>query len=204
MFECLQNIITTFAGTGTAGSSGGGGPASSAQLNGPSAVVTDVSGNVYIADTSNNKIRKVSNTGTITTFAGTGKAGSSGDGGLATSAQLYLPSGVAVKIYYYDTGIVYIFDAGNGKIRSVSSTGIITTLAGTGTSGSSDGAAGLAQLGITYSIARGIAGQGSFGYVYFADPSYNKIRRMNSDGSISNKIRPLGERRQSRTRQGAG
>ena len=149
LFECLQNIITTLAGTGTSGSNGDGGRASSAQLNGPSGGATDSSGNVYIADTSNNKIRMVSSAGIITTYAGTGTSGSSGDGGPATLAQLNLPSGVA--LYYLDWfpssfGILYILDAGNGKIRKVSSTGIITTLAGTGTSGSSDGADGSAQF----------------------------------------------------------
>ena len=129
LFECLQNIITTLAGTGTSGSNGDGGRASSAQLNGPSGGATDSSGNVYIADTSNNKIRMVSSAGIITTYAGTGTRGSSGDGGPATLAQLNLPSGMTVAMPWSSSfGSLYILDAGNGKIRKVSSTGIITTL----------------------------------------------------------------------------
>ena len=88
-------IITTVAGTGTAGFSGDGGQATSAQLNYPGSVAVDAPGNLYIADTENQRIRKVSG-GIITTIAGTGTAGFSGDGGQATSAQLNYPDGIAV------------------------------------------------------------------------------------------------------------
>ena len=85
-------IITTVAGNGTAGYSGDGGPATSAELNSPAGVALDSSGNIYIADTSNSRIRKVTvSTGVITTLAGDGTAGYSGDGGSATSAELYFP-----------------------------------------------------------------------------------------------------------------
>ena len=136
-------IIATFAGTGTVGSSGDGGAATSAQLSYPSGVSVDISGNVYITDTYNNKIRMVTSTGIITTIAGTGIIGASGDGGAATSAQFFNPSGVSVDI----SGNVYIADTYNNKIRMVTSTGIITTIAGTGIWGSSDdvGASTFAQ-----------------------------------------------------------
>jgi sugar lactone lactonase YvrE len=106
--------ITTVAGNGTYGYSGDGGPATSAQLNGPSGVALDGAGNLYIADTGNNFIRKVAAaTGIITTVAGNGTAGYSGDGGPATSAELNGPSGVAVD----GAGNVYVGDSGNGLIR---------------------------------------------------------------------------------------
>ena len=108
-------IITTFASTGTAGSSGDGGAATSAQLNNPYGVTVDISGNVYIADGTNFEIRMVTSTGIITTIAGTGGGGDGGDGGVATSAQLTFPHGVAVDI----SGIVYIADTYNNKIRMV-------------------------------------------------------------------------------------
>ena len=93
-----KGILTAFAGTGTAGSNGDGRAATSAQLNYPQGLSVDISGNVYFADNANHKIRMVNSTGIITTFAGTGVGGSSGDGGAATSAQLAYPYGVAVDI----------------------------------------------------------------------------------------------------------
>ncbi len=90
------SIITTVAGTGVAGYSGDGGPATSAQMSYPTGLAVDGSGNLYIADYRNHRIRKVSPSGIITTVAGTGIVGFSGDGGPATSAQLYYPYGVAV------------------------------------------------------------------------------------------------------------
>ena len=108
-------IIKTFAGTGTQGSIGDGGAATSAQLNGPTGVSADISGNVYISDNYNQKIRMVTSAGIIKTFAGTWTQGSSGDGGAATSAQLKYPHGVSVDI----RGNVYISDNGNNKIRLV-------------------------------------------------------------------------------------
>ena len=171
-------IIKTFAGTGVFGSSGDGGAATSAQLYGPWGVAVDIFGNVYIADSSNNKIRKVGSTGTITTFAGTGVGGSSGDGGAATSAQLYWPSGISVDI----SGNVYIADTYNNKIRKVTSTGIITTIAGTGTYGSSGdgGAATSAQFFYPVGVSVDISG-----IVYIADNGNNKIRMVASTGIIT-------------------
>ena len=174
----VQNIITAIAGTGTQGSSGDGGSSSSAQLKYPRGVSLDISGNVYISDTGNNKIRMVTSTGIITTFAGTGTMGSSGDGGAATSAQLNSPFGVSVGI----SGIVYIADYGNYKIRIVSSTGIITTIAGTGTAGSNGdgGASSSARLNNPAGVWVDTSGK-----VYIADNGNNKIRMVNSAGIIT-------------------
>ena len=173
-----QNIITTIAGTGIWGISGDGGAATSAQFALPSGVSVDISGNVYIADTNNYRIRMVNSAGIITTFAGTGDGGSSGDGGAATSATLFGPRGVSVDI----SGNVYIADSWNNMIRMVTSTGIITTIAGTGTRGSSGdgGAATSAQLYWPYGVSVDISGN-----VYIADYRINKIRMVNSAGIIT-------------------
>ena len=131
----------------------------------------DISGNVYIADAFNGKIRMVTSTGIITTIAGTGIWwGDIGDGGAATSATLYYPRGVSVDI----SGNVYIADS-NNKIRMVSSTGIITTIAGTGTPGSSGdgGAATSAQLYYPSGVSLDISGN-----VYIADGNNHKVRLM--------------------------
>lgn len=119
-----RSIITTAAGTGTAGFAGDGGAATAAALNGPIDVAVDAAGNFYIADRANQRVRKVSRTGVITTVAGNGIAGFSGDGGPATSASLNTPSGVAVD----SAGNMYIADFENGRIRKVNTAGIISTV----------------------------------------------------------------------------
>ena len=171
--------ITTFAGTGLGGFSGDGGAATSAQLYYPYGVSVDISGKVYIADYVNNRIRMVTSSGTITTFAGSGTYGSSGDGAAATSAQLIYPRGLSVDI----SGNVYIADLGNSKIRMVTRTGIITTIAGTGVQGRSDddgGAATSAQLFNPSGVSVDISGN-----VYIADWYNNKIRMVTSSGIIT-------------------
>jgi trimeric autotransporter adhesin len=119
-------IITTIVGNGIAGSSGDGGLASVAQVNNPIGIAVDGAGNIYIADETNHKIRKVdATTGNISTIAGTGVGGYSGEGGLASSAQLRNPSGVAIDAI----GNIYIADVNNQRIRKIDNvTGIITTI----------------------------------------------------------------------------
>ena len=124
-------IITTVAGNGTPGDIGDGGPAASAEIYYPNYVHSDAAGNLYITDNGNHKIRKVSTSGMINTIVGTGLGGYSGDGGLATSAQLYYPGGTNLDT----AGNLYIADYGNNVIRKVSTAGIITTIAGTGAGG---------------------------------------------------------------------
>ena len=178
-------IITTFAGGVTSGSSGDGGAATSAQLGFVYGVGADYYGpNVYIADGVNNKIRLVTSSGIITTFAGTGVSGNAGDGGAAASAQLNSPHGVAVDSF---GGKVYIADTGNNKVRLVNSNGIISTFAGTGVSGNSGdgGAATSAQLNYVYGVASDINAGPTYGNVYIADSSNNKIRLVTSSGIIT-------------------
>ena len=127
---------------GRRGFSGDGGPATSARLNAPIAIAMDGQGNLYIADFNNARVRKVSPGGTITTFAGTGVPGFSGDGGPATSARLYAPHGVAVD----GQGNVYIADSYNQRVRKVNPAGTITTIAGGGTSLGDGGSATSARL----------------------------------------------------------
>ena len=119
-------VISTVAGNGTAGYTGDKGPATSAELNNPTGVALDSSGNLYIADSANNVVRMVSSSGTITTFAGDNTAGYSGDMALATGAQLFNPVGVVAD----SAGNVYIADAGNNVIRQIYKGNIVTYAAG--------------------------------------------------------------------------
>lgn len=121
------NLITTFAGTGTPSYAGDGGPASEADLNYPTAVSFDTAGNIYIADSFNHVVRRVSPDGIIETVAGNGIAGLSGDGGAASQAQLDEPNGIASD----EHGNLYIADRSNFRVRRVDPQGIITTVAGT-------------------------------------------------------------------------
>ena len=164
-------IISTIAGSGTRGYSGDGGPATAAALYTPQGVAVDGSGNVYIADAFNNRIRKVTPSGRISTIAGNGILGYSGDGGAAISAEFETPSSVAVD----GRGNVYIADVGNNRIRIVTPSGIISTIAGTGTLGySGDGRAAIsAKLYFPYSVA--VDGSGN---VYIADWGNNRIRKV--------------------------
>ena len=170
--------ISTFAGTGTRGYSGDGGAATAAQLGIPESVAVDNAGNVYIADRFNNRIRKVDGSGNISTFAGTGTRGYSGDGGAATAAQLSSPSGVALD----NAGNVYIADYNNHRIRKVDGSGNISTFAGTGTRGFSGdgGAATAARLNIPTNVAVDDAGN-----VYIADSRNDRIRKVDGSGNIS-------------------
>jgi uncharacterized repeat protein (TIGR01451 family) len=168
-------IITTIAGNGTAGYMGDNGPASASELNFPYGVAVDATGNVYIADTLNNVIRQISTTGTITTVAGDGFRGYSGDGGAPTSAELNFPAGVAVDA----SGNFYIADSENYAVRRVSAA-TIATIAGQGQDGYSGdlGPASSAQLGQTHSLVLD-----SRGDVYLADYSNSLIRMLSPANS---------------------
>jgi len=181
MVAASTGIITTIAGNGGYGYGGDGGAATSAYLGLPSGVAVDTCGNIYIADTGNNRVRKVAeSTGTISTAAGNGTAGYSGDGGTATSAELNYPNGIAVD----SSCNFYIADTSNERIRKVTiSTGVITTVAGNGTVGYSGdgGAATSAELGYPMGVAID-----SYGNIYIGDSNNNRIRKVAvSSGTIS-------------------
>ena len=168
-------IITTIAGTGTPDYAGDDGPAINADLNAPSGVALDGAGNLYIADFSNNRIRKVVlSTGVITTYAGTGNDGYSGDNGPATSADFSEPFGVAVDV----AGNLYIADLSNSVIRKVTaSTGVITGIAGNHSYGYSGdgGPATSAAIGFPTAIALDAAGN-----VYIGDSFHNVVRKIDA------------------------
>ena len=170
--------ITLIAGTGTPGFGGDGGPAAAAQLNRPRRVAADGAGNVYIVDYGNHRIRKVTTAGIISTVAGNGKPGFSGDGGPATAAELNSPRDVAVDA----AGNLYIADSNNQRIRKVTAAGVISTVAGNGARGfSGDGAsATAAQLGDPDAVA--IDGAGN---LYSAETYNHRVRRITPSGVIS-------------------
>ena len=171
--------ITTVAGNGTAGFSGDGGLATNAGLAYPSSVAVDTAGNFFIADTLNQRIRRVdAATGIITTVAGNGTFGFNGDGGLATNAWMRDPVGVAVD----SAGNLFITDQNNQRIRRLdAATGIITTVAGNGTFGFS-GDGGLAT---DASLSRPTeAALDSAGNLFIADQSNQRIRHVEGSGTV--------------------
>jgi len=181
--QCIRKvntggIIATIAGNGTYGFSGDGAAATNAELGVPYNVTTDALGNLYIVDSYNHRIRKVSTSGIISTFAGNGVQGYTGDGGYATNAELNYPEGVAVDF----KGNVYIADSDNQRIRKVSANGIITTFAGIGTRGMSGdgGVATNAQLGSPSGITTDTVGN-----LYISDAFNNNIRKVDANGIIS-------------------
>lgn len=175
-------LILPFAGSGKLGSSGDGGQALNAAFNRPQSVAVDASGNVYIADTGNQRIRKVDANGVITTIAGNGQAGFEGDGGPANQASLNVPFQVAVDA----AGNLYIADSFNRRVRKVSAgNGSISTFAGDGRIGSSGdgGQATAAQFLLPYGVAAD-----KNGVVYILDAFDNRVRRVGQDGVISNYV----------------
>ena len=173
-----DGVITTIAGTGERGDGGDGGPATMAQLNRPYAAVPDSAGNIYVADRSNSRVRRIDSQGVITTFAGTGESGNSGDGGPATEAQLNRPFSLAID----EANNVYVVERELHLVRKVDSNGVISTIAGTGSPGfAGDGGPGsLALLNRPYQVAVDSAGN-----VYIADRDNGRVRRVDSNGLIS-------------------
>lgn len=169
--------ISTFAGNSGYGFAGDGGPALSAQLSSPRGISIDSSGNLYLADRWNNRIRKIAGS-SISTIAGNGQSNFGGDGGAATAAQLSYPAGAAVD----HAGNVYVSDLLNNRVRVISPSGSINTYAGTGLPGfgGDGGAATSAQLSQPAGLALDASGN-----LYIAD-SYNAVvRKVTPQGAIS-------------------
>ena len=173
-------VISTIAGTGSIlpPYNGDGIAATTANLNYPYGVAVDAAGNVYIADSYNNRIRKVNTAGIISTIAGSGVSGYSGDGAAAISATLNNPTGVTVT----PTGFVFVADYGNHVIRKIFPSGIISTVAGTGAAAfSGDGGSALAAtLQNPYDVAVDAGGN-----IYIADWYWSHIRKVDAAGNIS-------------------
>ncbi len=179
--DAATGIISRIAGLGPnrAGFNGDRQPALEAMLASPTDVVADAQGNLYIADNGNHRIRRIDRNGIITTVAGTGEPGFSGDGGLATAARLMNPSALALDV----EGNLYIADVGNNRIRRVDrATGIITTVAGSGARGfAGDGGPATAAA---FNGLRGLA-IGPGGDLFVADFFNQRVRRISADGTIT-------------------
>ncbi|MEV0253053.1 RICIN domain-containing protein [Streptomyces sp. NPDC050732] len=170
--------ISTIAGTGTGGFGGDGGLAVEAQLRSPGALAVDSTGAVYFTDGGNQRVRKITADGTISTVAGTGKVGSDGDGCAATDAQLNAPSGVAVD----NSGVLYVAESNNHRVRKITADGKISTVVGNGTKGAGgDGGPAIeAQLNLPQGLAVDAAGN-----LYIVDGFNCRVRKVTADGTIS-------------------
>ncbi len=177
--------ISTIAGTGVAGTSGDGGPATAAQFRNPLSGKFDASGNMYIVEYNSHRIRKIDASGVITTIAGAGGASFSGDGGAATAATFNNPIALAIDT----SGNIYVSDRNNNRIRKISTSGVITTVAGTGTASyTGDGGAATAA---TINRPNGLNTDAA-GNVYFADEDNNVIRKITVSTGIITTIAGTG------------
>ncbi len=176
--DAATSIITTVAGNGTTGYSGDGGPATSAELNGPVALAIDGTGNLFISDSTNHRIRRVdATTGKITTVAGNGTEGFFGDGAAATSAMLDFPLGIAVD----SAGNLWIADNNNNRVRVVNAAGVISTVAGNGSQGyfGDGGPATAAEVDHPSAVAVDAAGN-----AYICASYSGEIRRLDATTKI--------------------
>jgi len=168
-----QGVITTFAGTGAAGYDGDNGLATQAKIDIPEGLAFDRSGNLYIADSAEDVVRKVDTSGKISTFAGTGQGGFTGDNGQAKQAKLSSPRGVVADA----AGNIYIADAGNDRIRRVDPGGVITTVAGNGQSGYNGDGVVATQTSLYEPV--GLVAD-PYGVIFFADSYNDRIRMLKS------------------------
>jgi uncharacterized protein (TIGR03437 family) len=193
-FSCIRRIsptgiLSTVAGSGPPGYSGDTGNATNARLGSPAGIAVGPQGEIYIADTSNNRIRQVSVAGIIVTTAGNGSArwwsdwqgGYSGDFGPATSAMLSFPSGVAVD----SSGNLYVADAGNHRVRRVSRDGVIVTAAGNGSASFSGDGGTATEAGLNWPFGVEVDWSGN---LWIADSANYRVRKVSSDGFITTVI----------------
>jgi streptogramin lyase len=164
--------VTTFAGSGVIGANDGNG--TSASFHYPADLVADSSGNIYVVDKENNKVRKITPSGDVSTFAGSGSQGSTD--GIGVAASFNKPSGICID----DSGNFYISDQYNQKIRKITSTGMVSTYAGSGAQGAEDGDASIASFNYPSGIC-----VDALGNVFVADFSNNKIRKITLQGVVS-------------------
>ena len=182
-----NRIITTVAGSGWIGYGGDGGPATSAELSLPADAVVDTAGNLYIADYGNNVVRKVAPNGTITTLAGNGAEGYSGDGGPAIRAQLSEPNGVGVD----GSGNLYIADSGNSAIRKVAANGVVTRVAGDAEGNPGCSGDGGPATSAKLELPEGAAFDGA-GNLYIADYGCAVVRRVAAVGGTITRVAGTG------------
>jgi sugar lactone lactonase YvrE len=173
-------IISTFAGSGRGNFWGDGGSATSAGIDKPQGMAFDSAGNMYIADTWNNRVRKVTTGGIISTFAGTGLPGFSGNGGAATSAKLNEPTSVAADSH----GNVFVMDSENSVVRKITPGGVISTYAGGGISLGDGGPATNAQLGVGGGVALGHIALDKYNNLYIVDPGNARVRKVTASTGI--------------------
>jgi uncharacterized protein (TIGR03437 family) len=173
-----QGIISTIAGTATSGFAGDGGPANQARINHPTGVTGDAAGNIYVADSVNLRVRRVTPQGVISTIAGIGQHRYAGDGGQAVAAAIGFPIGLAVD----RDNNVYVSDTNNNRVRKVTPNGVISTVAGTGLAAFSGDNGPSTQAALNYPI--GLASDGA-GNVYIADALNGRVRRIARNGVIT-------------------
>lgn len=185
VYSELRKISPTGQVTTPAGSSQGGyadGTGIFAKFSFPEGLAADAAGNIYVADSWNNRIRKVTPAGVVTTFAGSGSVGTWGNAGggyldgPASQAKFVRPTGIAIDA----AGNIYVGDAGNGRLRKITPAGIVSTLAGNGTFGFADGPAGIAQFGGLNRLAVDASGN-----IYVSDTYTGRIRKVTPDGTVS-------------------
>ena len=173
----VSGVISTFAGTGNWGYSGDGGPAAEARLRWPSGITTDSAGSLYVADSLNDRVRKIDSMGIITTIAGTGEEGYSGDGGPATEARLFDPRGVALDA----TGNLYVADTENYVVRRIDAeTGIITNISGP------------RQINDYSPFSPWGLATDSAGNIYVSDPDNNHVRKIDGETGMITSVAGIG------------
>ena len=171
-FFLKSQNVSTFAGSSGAGSNDGQGVL--AKFNGPYGTCCDASGNIYIADTYNHKIRKITSTGLVTTVAGSGTLGSVD--GIGSNASFASPASICVD----QIGNLYVGDITEPKIRKISTSGVVTTLAGSGMVGSADGLGALASFNSIGGVCVDASGD-----LYVADGGNKKIRKVSPSGNVT-------------------
>ena len=171
-------VIDAFAGTGEQGFHGDGGLATQARFHNPGGIAVDAAGNVYVADTNNGRVRRIDQAGIITTIAGTGERGSTGDGGPAVEAQLLGPTAVALD----SRGNLYIAESAGNRVRKIDVMGRISAVAGTGVAGSQGDGGPAVEAQLNWPVAVAIDAAGN---ILISDSRGHRVRKVSLDGTIT-------------------